>query len=39
MLGRLAAAQLLIVRQPGAAAAAVGEIVDCIALDSIGDVS
>lgn len=39
MLGRLAAAQLLIVRQPGAGAAAVGEIVDCIALDSIGDVS
>lgn len=39
MLGRLAAADLLIVRQPGAAPAAAGEMVDCIALDSIGDVS
>ncbi len=39
LLGRLAAAQLLIVRMPGAAAAAAGEMVECIALDSIGNVS
>ena len=39
MLTRLASAQLLVVRQPGAPAARTGEIVDCIALDSIGDVS
>lgn len=39
LLGRLAAAQLLIVRQPGAPAAPAGEMVDCIALDSIGNVS
>ncbi|GGE07729.1 molybdopterin molybdenumtransferase MoeA [Polymorphobacter glacialis] len=38
LLGRLAAAQVLIVRLPGAPAAEPGEIVDCIALDSIGDV-
>ncbi len=39
LLGRLAAAQYLIVRQPGAPAAPAGEMVDCIALDSIGNVS
>jgi molybdopterin molybdotransferase len=39
MLGRLAAANLLIVRPPGAPAAALGDPVDCIALDSIGNVS
>ncbi len=39
MLGRLAAATLLIVRPPGAPAAATGDMVDCIALDSIGNVS
>ncbi|WP_426163464.1 gephyrin-like molybdotransferase Glp [Sandarakinorhabdus sp. DWP1-3-1] len=39
LLGRLAAAQLLIVRPPGAPAAATGETVDCIMLDSIGNVS
>ncbi len=39
MLGRLAAATLLIVRPPGAPAAPAGEMVDCIALDSIGNVS
>jgi molybdopterin molybdotransferase len=39
LLGRLASAQLLIVRQAGAPAAEAGEMVDCIALDSIGDVS
>lgn len=39
LLGRLAAAELLIVRLPGVAAAAAGEMVDCIALDSIGNVS
>ncbi len=39
LLARLAAAEVLIVRMPGAAAAAAGEMVDCIALDSIGNVS
>jgi molybdopterin molybdotransferase len=39
LLGRLAAATILIVRQPDAPAAAAGEMVDCIALDSIGNVS
>ncbi|MFZ4689466.1 MAG: gephyrin-like molybdotransferase Glp [Polymorphobacter sp.] len=39
LLGRLAAADVLIVRMPGAAGAMAGEMVDCIALDSIGDVS
>ena len=39
LLGRLAAAELLIVRLPLAPPAAVGELVDCIALDSIGNVS
>lgn len=39
LLARLAAAQVLIVRQPGAPAAPAGEMVDCIALDSIGNVS
>ncbi len=33
LLGRLAAAELLIVRMPGAGPTAAGEIVDCIALD------
>lgn len=39
LLGRLADADVLIVRMPGAAAAGVGEPVDCIPLDSIGNVS
>ena len=39
LLGRLAAASILIVRHPGAPPAAAGEMVDCIALDSIGNVS
>ena len=39
LLGRLAAAQLLVVRAIGAPAAPAGEMVDCIALDSIGNVS
>lgn len=39
LLGRLAAAQLLIVRSPGAPPAPAGEMVDCILLDSIGNVS
>lgn len=39
LLGRLAAADCLVVREPGAAAAAAGDMVDCILLDSIGDVS
>lgn len=39
LLSRLAAAQLLIVRAPGAKAAPAGELVDCIMLDSIGNVS
>ncbi|MBC7519607.1 MAG: molybdopterin molybdotransferase MoeA, partial [Sandarakinorhabdus sp.] len=39
LLGRLAAATLLIVRPPDSPAAATGELVDCIALDSIGNVS
>jgi molybdopterin molybdotransferase len=39
LLGRLASAQLLIVRPACAPAAATGDLVDCIALDSIGNVS
>ena len=39
LLGRLAAAQLLIVRPAYAPAAAAGDFVPCILLDSIGDVS
>ena len=39
LLGRLAAADCLIIREPGAAAAAAGDMVDCIRLDSIGNVS
>jgi molybdopterin molybdotransferase len=39
LLGRLAAAQILILRPVGAPAAMAGEMVDCIALDSIGNVS
>ncbi len=39
LLGRLAAADCLVIREPGAAAALAGETVDCILLDSIGDVS
>ena len=39
MLASLAAADVLVVRHPHAAAATSGEIVDCIPLDSIGDVS
>jgi molybdopterin molybdotransferase len=39
LLERLAAAQILIVRPPGAPPAAAGELVDCILLDSIGNVS
>lgn len=39
LLGRLAAADLLIVRPPGALPALAGEMVDCIPLDSIGSVS
>ncbi len=39
MLSRLAAADHLIVRLPDAPAAPAGTIVDCIPLDSIGDVS
>jgi molybdopterin molybdotransferase len=39
LLGRLAAAQALIVRMPEAPPAMPGELVDCILLDSIGNVS
>jgi molybdopterin molybdotransferase len=39
LLERLAAAQILIVRQPGAPPAKAGDLVDCILLDSIGNVS
>ena len=39
LLGRLAAADCLVVREPGAAPAAAGDMVYCILLDSIGDVS
>jgi molybdopterin molybdotransferase len=39
LLERLAAAQILIVRLPGAPPAKAGDIVDCILLDSIGNVS
>ncbi len=39
LLGRLAAADCLVVREPGAGPATTGEMVDCILLDSIGDVS
>ena len=39
MLAGLAAAEVLIVREAGAPAAETDAIVDCIALDSIGDVS
>jgi molybdopterin molybdotransferase len=39
LLGRLAAADCLVIREPGAPAALAGETVDCILLDSIGDVS
>ena len=39
LLGRLAAADCLIIREPGAAAAAAGDMVACLLLDSIGDVS
>jgi molybdopterin molybdotransferase len=39
LLERLAAAQILIVRPPGAPPATAGELVDCILLDSIGNVS
>ncbi|KAB7648777.1 gephyrin-like molybdotransferase Glp [Polymorphobacter fuscus] len=38
-LGVLAAAELLIIREPGAAAAAAGECVACIALDTFSAVS
>jgi molybdopterin molybdotransferase len=39
LLGLLAAAQVLIVRPPDAPPAIAGEMVDCILLDSIGNVS
>jgi molybdopterin molybdotransferase len=39
LLGRLAAADCLVIREPGAGPAAIGDLVDCILLDSIGDVS
>jgi molybdopterin molybdotransferase len=39
LLSRLAAAEILIVRMPGAPAARAGEMIDCIALDNIGFVS
>ncbi len=39
LLGRLAAADCLIIREPGAAAAAAGDMVACLLLDSIGNVS
>ena len=39
LLSRLAAADCLIIREPGAAAATPGEMVECLLLDSIGDVS
>lgn len=39
LLGLLAAADVLIVRMPGAAPAEMGDSVDCIMLDSIGNVS
>ena len=39
LLGQLAAADCLVIREPGAGPAARGALVDCILLDSIGDVS